>query len=103
MGHLHYGSETFLLEDRTLFHLQVVTGLKLRRREPFLVSWRPGHESGEGRHALWVDNGVPIHFEYSGGRTPSVNREWIEHLVSAANSSGGLNLADDRNAEPAQA
>ncbi|TCL79539.1 MULTISPECIES: hypothetical protein [unclassified Rathayibacter] len=102
MGHLHYGSETFPLEDRTLFHLQVVTGLKLRRREPFFVFWRPGHETGEGRHALWIDNGVPIHFEYAGGRTPSVNREWIEHLVSAANSSGGLNLADDRNAELAR-
>jgi len=102
MGHLHYGAETFFLEDRTLFHVQLVVGLKLRRREAFFLSWRPGHESGEGRYALWIDNGVPIHFEYSGGRTPSANRDWIEHLVLAANSSGGLNLADDRNAEPPQ-
>lgn len=103
MGHLHYGTESFAIDDRVLFHLQVVLGVKLRRREAFFLSWRPGSQTGEGRHAIWVDNGFPIHFEYSGGRSPGLNREWIEHLVTAANSSGGLNLADDRNAEPPSA
>ncbi|MBO0983730.1 hypothetical protein [Rathayibacter sp. SD072] len=100
MGHLHYGTESFTLEDRALFHLQVVIGVKLRRSEAFFVSWRPELESIEGRHALWMDNGVPIHFEYASSRSPSINRDWIEHLVLAANSAGGLNLADERNAEP---
>lgn len=100
MGHLQYGTESFAFDDRLLFHLQVLVGLKLRRREAFVVSWRPGSQTGEGRHAIWIDNGVPIHFAYSGGRTPALNREWMEHLVASANSSGGLNLADDRNAEP---
>ncbi|ROQ52640.1 hypothetical protein EDF36_3802 [Rathayibacter sp. PhB152] len=103
MGYLHYGTESFPFDDRLLLHLQVVVGLKLRRHEAFFVSWRPGAQTGEGRHAIWIDNGVPIHFNYSGGRPPTLNREWIEQLVTSANSSGGLNLADDRNAEPPSA
>jgi len=100
MGHLHYGTESFAFDDRVLFHLQVVVGLKLRRREAFYVSWRPGSQTGEGRHTIWIDNGIPIHFDYPGSRYPALNRDWIEHLVAAANSSGGLNLTDDRTAEP---
>ncbi|MCJ1697939.1 hypothetical protein MT349_19325 [Rathayibacter caricis] len=100
MGQLHYNSETFAFEDRTLLHLQLVIGLKLRRREPFFLSWRAEPAVGSGRHALWIDNGVPIHVEYTGGRAASLNRDWVEHLINAANSGSGLNLADDHNQEP---
>ena len=100
MGLLHYDATRFEFDDRTLAHLQIVIGLKLRRREPFYVSWRSDAAIGSGRHSLWIDNGVPIHFEYSGGRIPAPNRDWIEHLVTASNSSAGLNLSDDHNREP---
>ena len=100
MGNLHYYSQVFPVEDRTLSHVQVVVGVKLRRHEPFFLSWTSGSAQGSGRHSLWIDRGVPLHFEYIGNRHPAVNREWIEQLITAANGPAGVNLADPRNHEP---
>lgn len=100
MGVLHYHDRIFEFEDRLLTHIQIVVGLKLRRSECFYLSWLPGHASGAGRQAVWISPGVPVYFAFSGSRMPSVNRDWIEHLVAAANSGTGLNLSDDRNREP---
>jgi len=101
MGQLHYNAQTFAFEDRTLLHLQLVIGLKLRRREPFFLAWRSDTSAGSGRHALWIDNGIPIHAEFVGGRAASINRDWVEQLITSANTGSGLNLADEHNHEPA--
>lgn len=100
MGVLHYDHRTFEFEDRLLTHLQIVVGLKLRRSESFYLSWLPGRETGAGRQSLWISTGVPLHFEFSGSRIPSINREWIEALVRECNGGIGLNLSDERNREP---
>jgi hypothetical protein len=100
MGILHYDRRAFEFEDRLLVHIQVVVGLKLRRGECFYLSWLPGRESGAGRQAVWIATGVPLHFEFAGSRIPSVNRRWIEHLVTGSHSGMGLNLSDDLNREP---
>ncbi|TCL77935.1 MULTISPECIES: hypothetical protein [unclassified Rathayibacter] len=101
MGVLRYDHRTFEFEDRLLVHLQIVVGLKLRRAECFYLSWLPGHGSGIGRQAIWIATGVALHFDYSGTRLPSVNRDWIEHLVASSHSGMGLNLSDEANREPA--
>jgi hypothetical protein len=90
VGTLHYGSEEFSFEDQLLAHLQVVITLKLRRGEPFFLSWATDILHGSGRHAVWLSTPTPIHIEYSGNRAPGINRDWIESLVVAANSSSGL-------------
>lgn len=95
MGVLRYGGERFEMDDRLLAHLQVVISLKLRRSESFFLSWVASLESGSGRHALWIDTGVPVHMTYFGSRIPSINRQWIEELVAAANSSAGLVLSEE--------
>lgn len=95
VGHLRYDGERFEFDDRLLAHLQVVIGLKLRRSESFFLSWTPKATSGEGRHAVWIAPGVPIHFAYSGSRVPTINREWVEALALAANSSAGLVITDE--------
>ena len=94
VGILYYDGQEFDLEDRTLTHLQIVISTKLRRKEDFFLSWSQPVERGSGRHALWIDNGVPIHFFYEGSRPPTVNREWIEMLVQAAGRASGLQLTE---------
>ena len=90
MGKLHYGIHSFDMEDRLLAHLQLIIGVKLRRGESFFMSWRAPDSSGEGRRSVWIDNGVSIYVEYSGGREPKLNFAWAEKLADSAGKGGGL-------------
>jgi len=94
MGVLRYHDEEFSFDDRLLAHIQVVVSTKLRRGENFFLTWAMPASSGSGRHALWVDNGVPIHITYSGSRAPSLNREWIEQLILAS-AGGAVHVNED--------
>ena len=95
VGILHYSGEEFEFDDRVLTHLQVVISTKLRRKEDFFLSWPVPADRGSGRHAVWIDNGVPIHFFYSGSRHVSINREWLESLIAGAGRASGLLLTDE--------
>ena len=94
MGFLHYDGEEFDFDDRVLLHLQIVISTKLRRHENFFITWALPMERGSGRRAIWVDNGVPIHFFYEGSRPATVNREWIELLLTSAGRASGLQFTD---------
>lgn len=90
MGTLFYGGDGYELDDRTLVHLQLAISTKLRRRESFFLTWTIPIEQGCGMHTIWVDNGIPIHFYYSGSRPADINRAWVEALVvSSGRGSGG--------------
>ncbi len=96
MGKLTYDSTlTVDFDDRVLAHLQLVIGAKLRRSESFLFSWRDDPGVGDGRSTLWLHPSIPLYFKYSGGRQPSVNRAWVDQLMTAANSPGGLHLVPE--------
>ncbi len=102
MGRLLYGCSTEIaFDDRVLAHLQLVIGLKLRRREGFFFSWRDEQEVGDGRSAIWLDPSIPLVFRYNGGRMPKINREWLEALTLSSNSSQGLQLTDEVGAKAA--
>ncbi|PYY35626.1 ATP-dependent DNA ligase [Curtobacterium sp. MCPF17_046] len=96
MGKLVYDS-TFTAEfdDRLLTHLQIVIGMKLRRGESFMFSWKDDVELGDGRTAIWLDRSMPLVFRYSGGRVPAVNRAWVEALGLTAGSSAGLRIVPE--------
>jgi hypothetical protein len=95
VGLLMYDGEEFDFDDRVLAHLQIVISTKLRRREDFFLSWSLPIERGSGRHAIWIDNGVPLHFFYSGSRPASINRDWIEALLLSSARASGLQLSDE--------
>lgn len=95
MGILQYDGEEYDFDDRALLHLQVVITAKLRRRENFFLSWIQPVERGSGRHAIWIDNGIPLHFFYNGSRLAAINREWIEVMLTASSKAGGLILGDE--------
>lgn len=92
MGSLVYGNSAIevAFDDRALMHLQIVITNKLRRNESFIFTWVNAPELGSGRSTIWLDPGSTILYRYSGSRTPSINRDWIETLMLSANSAGGL-------------
>jgi hypothetical protein len=94
MGTLIYGNAGFSVDfdDRTLVHLQVVIGSKLRRGENFFFTWSHDVESGRGRTSLWMDRSVPMIFQRAEDGRVEINSVWLEQLMVSANSSQGLQL-----------
>ena len=103
MGFLQYDGEEYDFDDRVLMHLQIVISTKLRRHEDFFLTWVQPAERGSGRHAIWIDNGVPLHFFFTGSRAAAINREWLEQMISSASSASGLLLGDEPQAKPVRA
>jgi hypothetical protein len=105
MGKLIYGqliSAEF--DDRLLAHLEVVITSKLRRGEGFLFSWKEEAGGTSGRATIWMHPALPIVYRYSGGRTPTLNRAWIDALSETASSLAGLRLLPEPPAQqPAHA
>lgn len=94
MGTLTYGPGTkqISIDDRDLAHLQAVMIAKLRRSESFLFSWDRSSDMGSGHSALWVHPAIHLEFTFHGSKRVPLNREWIERLMSRANSASGLEL-----------
>lgn len=104
MGAFIYGSPAMELQfdDRTLSHLQVVVGGKLRRGESFFFSWKQADHGPEARSSIWLSPAIPMMFKYSGGRTPALNVEWVFALEDSANSTRGLVLLPEPRSSGAQ-
>ncbi|MGF3054973.1 ATP-dependent DNA ligase [Microbacterium sp. YY-01] len=83
------------VEDRTLAHLQIVIGTKLRRGESFYFTWREDASVGGGRTSVWLHQAVPLVYKYHGSRRPALNTAWIDALAYTANSPSGLRLVPE--------
>nr|WP_221583814.1 ATP-dependent DNA ligase [Microbacterium sp. G2-8] len=91
MGRFRYNHDVETeFEDRTLAHLQVVIGSKLRRGESFFFTWKAAPGTGKGRTTIWMHPGCSLVFAYHGSRNPRLNIAWIDALAHVANSSTGL-------------
>ncbi|QYH36250.1 hypothetical protein [Salinibacterium sp. M195] len=89
MGELIYGSGTrYSIEDRTLAHIRVVTGARLRRHESFYLSWVSTNDPDMGRVSVWLSPSIPLQFHFFGNTPPKINPDWISALE--------LNAAGDR-------
>ncbi|WP_382309475.1 ATP-dependent DNA ligase [Herbiconiux sp. UC225_62] len=96
MGTLTYDSTlTVDFDDRTLAHLQLVIGAKLRRSEAFFFSWKDDPANGDGRSSIWIRPEIPISFKFYGSRQPAINRSWVDQLMLTANSPNGLQLVPE--------
>jgi hypothetical protein len=96
MGTLFYGERTDIaFDDRTLFHLQLVIGAKLRRGEAFFFSWKEDVTTGSGRGSIWIQRSIPLSFKMHTSRSFPVNRRWLEQLTLSANSAQGLFLTEE--------
>jgi hypothetical protein len=95
MGSLVYATgrpDAIHFDDRTLAHLQIVIGAKLRLRQSFFFSWLDSVDIGGGRGSIWLDATIPLAFSYAKSERQRINREWLELLMASANSSVGLQL-----------
>lgn len=100
MGKLLYGSagSEIFFDDRTLAHLQLVLGAKLRRHEAFFCSWRNDAKAGEGRSSIWIETSIPLYFLFEGGGRVAINRVWLDELTKSANSAQGLQIMAETDA-----
>lgn len=99
MGTLTYDSTLSAdFDDRTLAHLQIVMGAKLRRNEAFYFSWKDDASIGNGRSVIWMHPTIPVAFKFFGSRPPSINRAWIDELMLLANTPSGLHLIPEPTA-----
>jgi len=97
MAQLLYGSPptAFELDDRTLAHVEIVILAKLRRNESFALSLdRPDAT----RSTIWIGVHSDLHFSYNGPRA-DINRDWLERLIDSANSTSGLRIMPESDAE----
>lgn len=93
MGTLTYDSALSAdFDDRTLAHLQIVVGAKLRRKEAFYFSWKDDTSIGDGRSVIWMHPTISLAFKFSSTHAPAINREWVDELMLLANSPAGLYL-----------
>ncbi|MCU1514391.1 MAG: ATP-dependent ligase [Microbacteriaceae bacterium] len=101
MGWLAYGSANSDIEmdDRLLAHVQAAIVTKLRRNEQFLLTWDHTVGTGAGHSSIWIHPAIALHFRYSGGRHPALNRAWLDSLLSSANSAGGLQITPEPRQE----
>jgi len=96
MGMLAYDrSLTIDFDDRTLAHLQIVIGMKMRRGESFYFSWKDDQQVGDGRTSIWLHPTIPLVYKYYGSRSPAINPAWIHALEVSANTNAGLQIVPE--------
>ncbi|CAI9387046.1 ATP-dependent DNA ligase [Microbacterium sp. T2.11-28] len=100
MGRLVYdGAVRFVIDDRTLAHLQVVIGDKLRRREPFTFTWANPLDDGGGRTSVWMSPASSLAFTFDRHRPQRLNRAWLDALSAATHSPAGLSAIPEPEPE----
>lgn len=95
MGTLTYDGETISFDDRTLAHLQAAITTKLRRREPFLLSWRSEEPGLPARTSVWIDNAIPIRYEFERGDLGGLNTAWLNSMIEMAGRTSGLPVTEE--------
>ncbi len=100
MGELVYGAGTsYAFDDRTLAHVKVAAGAKLRRQESFYVSWVIPATEGSGRVSIWLSPSIPLQFHFRDKRPTQLNRVWIKALELTAMSDRGMVVLVEDEAE----
>ncbi|MFJ8895463.1 hypothetical protein ACIRCZ_12805 [Leifsonia sp. NPDC102414] len=94
MGVLVYDGQGFEFDDRALAHIQAVITVKLRRREPFLLSWSTTR-SAPARHSVWIDNAIPLRYEFDRDAGDRLDDAWLGQLMEMASRSAGVVLPQE--------
>ena len=91
MGRLNIGHEASVdLDDELLEHVFAVIVTKLRRHEPVLLEWQDADGHSE---QILVGTSALVHAEFAGPRPDQLDHAWLESIMLAANSNGGISLS----------
>ena len=61
-------------------------------REPFALTLRGDAIAGSAAETLWIEPAIPLRFVFDTEESGGLDREWLERLVAAANSAGGMQV-----------
>ena len=94
MGTLFYGAARtpIRVDDRILAHLKLVVTSKLRRNEPFLISWHDANDVGGGRSSIWLHPATDLHYKFDGGTPATIDQDLIEQMSMQANAARGIEI-----------
>lgn len=99
MGHFVYGAGArYEFADRTLAHVKVAAGAKLRRQESFYLSWVIPASAGSGRVTVWMSPSIPAQFQFRSTEPANLNREWVKALAMTAMSDRGMVVLEEEEA-----
>jgi hypothetical protein len=100
VGELIYGAGTKSdIDDRTLAHVKVAVGFKLRRQESFYLNWVIPASEGSGRVSLWMSPSIPVQFRYRDNTPPELSRAWLSALEMTALTDRGMVILPEEQAE----
>lgn len=104
MGDLYYGAARTRvhMDDRTLAHVSAVITAKLRRSEPFLLSWLDDDAIGDGRSSVWVHQACDLHYKYEAAEHIDLDRTLLERMSRASSAPQGLLIDEATLLEPAE-
>ncbi|MFM2475371.1 DUF7882 family protein [Burkholderia cenocepacia] len=93
MGTLTYdgAAEPFEVDDALLAHLEAVIVAKLRRREPFLLTF----VSDDARSAVWIHESSDLRCSYETGTRVDLDRARLEAMVRDSHHASGLVVSVD--------
>ncbi|HWM32829.1 MAG TPA: hypothetical protein VNR36_01185 [Pseudolysinimonas sp.] len=94
MGTLYYGAArtAVQIDDRVLAHVKVLIGSKLRRNEPFLLSWQESAAEGHGRTSVWIHPHTDLIYRFDGNRPPELDAALLEQMSDEALSQTGVHI-----------
>jgi len=96
MGSLFYGASRLeiKIDDETLALAQRIIVAKLRRSEPFTISWDDADEIGDGLSSVWISTTTELHFKYDSAELPPLDTARLEQLTQGAAGTLGLKLGN---------
>ena len=94
MGTLYYGASrsAVRIDDRILAHLKVLIVSKMRRNEPFLISWTEPAGNGHGRSSIWIHPYLDMVFRFDGNRAPDLDRAMLDQMSNDALNPTGVHI-----------
>ncbi|MGO4300676.1 DUF7882 family protein [Leifsonia sp. RAF41] len=94
MGSLFYGASRLeiTVDDGTLAVLQRVIVAKMRRNEPFAITWDDDDSIGDGLSSVWVSPTTELHFKFDSGQFPALDSAELERMTIESAGAAGLRL-----------
>jgi hypothetical protein len=94
MGTLYHGAARtpIKVDDRLLAHVKVLIVSKLRRNEPFLLSWTEPASAGHGGASVWIHPDVDLIFRFEDPKPPDLEKAVLEALSTESIGATGAHI-----------
>lgn len=96
MGSLFYGASRLEIkvDDTTLAMMQRIIVSKMRRNEPFAITWDDDDSIGDGLSSVWVAPTTELHFKFESGTFPAIDPAELDRMSQQSSTPSGLRLGN---------